>query len=153
MKKIILLTIAILIAACQSTNTVSEEDSQIFEKNVEGLSIFDTLFKDLDKQGELYNKILTSALDKKRGVAEDNQKEHLSVVFPGDAYLGPDYMPLIQDRLALYQKISRATSGNELLEIKEETLDRFGRFTKKEENLFLIGFLKHVYLNLNLLDG
>tara|TARA_B100001750_G_C15258416_1_gene471384 strand:- start:111 stop:632 length:522 start_codon:yes stop_codon:yes gene_type:complete len=35
MKKIILLTIAILIAACQSTNTVSEEDSQIFEKNVQ----------------------------------------------------------------------------------------------------------------------
>ena len=35
MKKIILLTIAILIVACQSTNTVSEEDSQIFEKNVQ----------------------------------------------------------------------------------------------------------------------
>ena len=91
---------------------------------------------------ELYNKILSSALDKKRGVTEDNQKEHLSVVFPGDAYLGRDYMPLVQDRLAFYQKISRATSGGELLEIKEETRDRFGRFTKKEENLFLISEVK-----------
>jgi len=35
MKKIILLTLAVLIVACQSNNTVSEEDSQIFEKNVQ----------------------------------------------------------------------------------------------------------------------
>ena len=56
--------------------------------------------------------------------------------------MGRDYMPLVQDRLAFYQKISRATSGEELLKIKEETLDRFGRFTKKEENLFLISEVK-----------
>jgi hypothetical protein len=35
MKKIIILTIGTLLVSCQSSNTVSEEDSKIFEKNVQ----------------------------------------------------------------------------------------------------------------------
>ena len=35
MKKILLLTLTMFIVACQSNGTVSEEDSQIFEKNVQ----------------------------------------------------------------------------------------------------------------------
>ena len=35
MKKLILLTLALIVASCQSSNTVSEEDSQTFEKNVQ----------------------------------------------------------------------------------------------------------------------
>ena len=50
MKKIILLTIAILIVACQSTNTVSEEDSQIFEKNVQTFT--DDHIKQIDNKVE-----------------------------------------------------------------------------------------------------
>jgi two-component system chemotaxis sensor kinase CheA len=37
---------------------LSNFSQEIFKKSVEGLSIFDTLFKDLDRQSELYNKIL-----------------------------------------------------------------------------------------------
>ena len=37
MKKLILLTVTLLVAACQSSNTISEEDSQTFEKNVQFL--------------------------------------------------------------------------------------------------------------------
>ena len=37
MKKIILLTLAVFIVSCQSNNTVSEEDSQIFEQNVQSI--------------------------------------------------------------------------------------------------------------------
>ena len=35
MKKLILLTVTLLVADCQSSNTISEEDSQTFEKNVQ----------------------------------------------------------------------------------------------------------------------
>jgi len=83
---------------------------------------------------ELYNKILSAALDG----GEQDKKELLSVVFSGDAYLGNDYMPLVQDRLSFYQKISSATSKKDLFEIKEEAVDRFGRFSNKEENFFML---------------
>ena len=67
-----------------------------------------------------------------------DKRELLSVVFAGDAYLGSDYMPLVQDRLAFYQKISSATSKKALFEIKEEVVDRFGGFSNKEENFFIL---------------
>lgn len=87
---------------------------------------------------ELYNKILSAALDEKRSTKEATKKEHLSIVFPEDAYLGSDYIPIVQDRLDFYQKVSSATSNEELQKIKEEALDRFGRFSNKEKNFFLI---------------
>lgn len=87
---------------------------------------------------ELYNKILSAALDESQKGGGHDKKELLSVVFAGDAYLGSDYMPLVQDRLAFYQKISSATSKKALFEIKEEAVDRFGGFSNKEENLFIL---------------
>lgn len=87
---------------------------------------------------ELYNKILSAALDESQNGDGHEKKELLSVVFAGDAYLGSDYMPLVQDRLAFYQKISSATSKKALFEIKEEAVDRFGGFSNKEENFFIL---------------
>ena len=87
---------------------------------------------------ELYNKILSAALDEGQNGGGHEKKELLSVVFAGDAYLGSDYMPLVQDRLAFYQKISSATSKKALFEIKEEVVDRFGGFSNKEENFFIL---------------
>ena len=87
---------------------------------------------------ELYNKILSAALDESQKGGGHDKKELLSVVFAGDAYLGSDYMPLVQDRLAFYQKISSATSKKALFEIKEEVVDRFGGFSNKEENFFIL---------------
>ena len=87
---------------------------------------------------ELYNKILSAALDESQKGGGHDKKELLSVVFAGDAYLGSDYMPLVQDRLAFYQKISSATSKKALFEIKEEAVDRFGGFSNKEENFFIL---------------
>ena len=87
---------------------------------------------------ELYNKILSAALDESQNGGGREKKELLSVVFAGDAYLGSDYMPLVQDRLTFYQKISSNTSKKGLLEIKEEAVDRFGQFSNKEENFFIL---------------
>jgi len=48
MKKLILLTVTLLVAACQSSNTISEEDSQIFEKNVQ--TIKDTWIQGFEEE-------------------------------------------------------------------------------------------------------
>ncbi|MBG08129.1 MAG: hypothetical protein CME68_05185 [Halobacteriovoraceae bacterium] len=37
---------------------VSEFSKKIFDKDIQGMSIYETLFKDLEKNGELYNKIM-----------------------------------------------------------------------------------------------
>ena len=85
---------------------------------------------------ELYNKILSEALDKKNNVVEKKKKEKLSLVFSGSALIDSVYMPLVQDRLFFYQRISETKDAVVLDEIKEEVVDRFGACTKNIENLF-----------------
>ena len=87
---------------------------------------------------ELYNKILSDALDKKDGQGERQKRDKMVVVFSGSAFIDDKYMPLVQDRLSFYNKISAANSVEGLLEIKEELCDRFGVFSKNIENLFLL---------------
>ena len=87
---------------------------------------------------ELYNKILSEALNKKQGDGLIEEKEKPVFVFSGSAFIDDLYMPLVQDRLAFYQKISNATDVQDLYKIKEELLDRFGLFGKNIENLFLL---------------
>ena len=85
---------------------------------------------------ELYNKILSEALNKKRGLIEKKKKEKLVFVFSGTALIEDPYMPLVQDRLHFYQRLSKAIKTEEVDEIKEEMLDRFGPCTENTENLF-----------------
>ena len=87
---------------------------------------------------ELYNKILTDVLSNKQGEVLAEEKEKAGVVFSGPAFIDEGYMPLVQDRLSFYQKISKVFAVDDLFEIKEEFLDRFGVFGKNIENLFLI---------------
>ena len=48
MKKILILALTLFIVACQSNSTVSEEDSQIFEKNVQ--TIKDTWIQGFEEE-------------------------------------------------------------------------------------------------------
>ena len=72
------------------------------------------------------------------------EKEKAGVVFSGPAFIDEGYMPLVQDRLSFYQKISKVFAVDDLFEIKEEFLDRFGVFGKNIENLFLITEIQYL---------
>lgn len=91
---------------------------------------------------ELYNKILSSALNEEQGRADSVEKEPMAVIYSQDAYLGSDYMPLVQDRLGFYEKISKVRRIEDLNDIKNEALDRFGRFSNKEESLFFLSEIR-----------
>lgn len=52
------------------------------------------------------------------------------------AILPEDYLPDVGERLTLYKRLARSTSDEELEGLREETLDRFGRFTPEIRALF-----------------
>ena len=87
---------------------------------------------------ELYNKILSEALNEKSGGGVKKPKEKLRIVFSGSAFIDARYMPLVQDRLYFYQRLSSVNKTEDLFAIKEALLDRFGPFTKNVDALFLL---------------
>ena len=87
---------------------------------------------------DLYNKILSEALEERRGAGREEKKEKLSVLFEGRAFIDRAFMPLVQDRLFFYQKISDCIAVDSLSRIRSEILDRFGVLSKCTENLLKI---------------
>ena len=68
----------------------------------------------------------------------EGKKEKLSVLFEGRAFIDRVFMPLVQDRLFFYQKISDCFAVDSLSRIRSEILDRFGALSKSTENLLKI---------------
>jgi len=82
----------------------------------------------------------------KRGEGTPVKKEKLSVLYSGCAQIDKEYMPLVQDRLYFYQKISAATTVSEVSAVQNEIIDRFGPLREETINLFKIAmksFIKY----------
>ncbi|MFV1957120.1 MAG: transcription-repair coupling factor [bacterium] len=84
---------------------------------------------------DLFSQLLEQAVKSASG------KSHLLDVEPVlnlgiPAILPEDYLPDVGERLTLYKRMARSASDQELESLREETLDRFGRFTPEIMALF-----------------
>jgi transcription-repair coupling factor (superfamily II helicase) len=91
---------------------------------------------------ELYNKILSEAIKERRGEEICPEKDKLSIVFSGGAQINADYMPLVQDRLYFYQKISDVKTKGGLNKIRHELKDRFGTIPPDTEMLLKLSSIQ-----------
>ncbi|MGC9367108.1 MAG: transcription-repair coupling factor [bacterium] len=103
---------------------------------------------DCDIGYELYLKYLNEAIHKLRaGSGEQGIKEiELSVDLP--YYLPPDYIEDSQERVYLYRRISTADIDN-LKNIKNELIDRFGDIPPQAENFFKVSRIYRIMKDLD----
>jgi transcription-repair coupling factor (superfamily II helicase) len=59
-----------------------------------------------------------------------------------DAYFPSTYIEKAYERTALYKRLLAIESTPELQSIKEEIVDRFGRYPEEVENLFLLSKIR-----------
>ncbi len=85
----------------------------------------------------LYNKILAESIRESQGSLESTTAPP-SVSFLGEALLGEDYMPLVEDRLYYYQQLAETKTKAGFLQIKREIRDRFGQLPGAAKNLFFV---------------
>ena len=69
------------------------------------------------------------------------------ITYFGDASLKEGYMPLSQDRLFYYQRLSSVKVKKDLSNVKKEIKDRFGRPGAGARNLYKITALRLAYTN------
>lgn len=74
---------------------------------------------------DLYLEMLTDALHEVSG--EPHQPRHkVDIHLNMSAILPPDYIPQIPERLALYRRLAKAENDQQLADLREEIIDRFG---------------------------
>jgi transcription-repair coupling factor (superfamily II helicase) len=91
---------------------------------------------------ELLNRTV-AALKSGRGLDLDaamNARVEVELHIP--ALLPEGYLPDVHARLLLYKRIASARSGEELNDLREEIIDRFGVYETPVENLFRVTALK-----------
>ncbi|MFZ5453230.1 MAG: transcription-repair coupling factor [Thermodesulfobacteriota bacterium] len=84
---------------------------------------------------ELYLQLLEQAIKEFKGEAREEPLSDPEIRLPVAAYLPEDYVPDIQQRLALYRRLSDRLSPEMVQELEEELLDRFGPLPLEGRNL------------------
>ena len=91
---------------------------------------------------DLYCKLLSKAVAGLKGVEQKEEKETL-VDLAVNAFIPDRYITSHNQRIELYKKISAIETKDDVLEVYDETLDRFGDVPKEVYNLMLASLIRH----------
>jgi transcription-repair coupling factor (superfamily II helicase) len=92
---------------------------------------------------ELYLQLLEEAIREFKGEPLEDLAPDPEVRLPVAAYLPEDYVPDVQQRLALYRRLSGRLTPEMLDELAQELLDRFGPLPPEGRNLLDVVRFKH----------
>ena len=92
---------------------------------------------------EYYNELLKAAINKK--LLAVDKKNIVDIVFFGKALIAKQFVFNEVERLSFYTKINKAEEEEELKEIKEELLDRFGKIPDETNSFIDLAVIKLFY--------
>ncbi len=92
---------------------------------------------------ELYLQLLEQSIREFKGEAREEPVPDPEIRLPVAAYLPEDYVPDVQQRLALYRRLSDRLTPEMVQEMEEELLDRFGPLPPEGRNLLEVVRAKH----------
>ena len=92
---------------------------------------------------EYYNDLLKEAINKK--LYEVDKKNIVDVVFFGKALITKRYVSSEIERLSFYTRINKANKEEELKELREELLDRFGKLPAETNSFIDLAVIKLFY--------
>lgn len=90
---------------------------------------------------DLYCKMLNEAVRYLKGEAEEEDYT-TTIDLNVDAYIPDSYIPNEYQKLDIYKRIAAIESSEEMEDMTEELIDRFGDIPKKVEKLLLVAALK-----------
>lgn len=97
---------------------------------------------------ELYVRMLEESIREVKG-EKLNLKEQTQIELSVDAYIPSNYITDNNQKIDMYNKIARIESREDLNEIFEELIDRFGDVPKAVVNVMNVSYLKSISTKLN----
>ncbi len=107
---------------------------------------------------DLYNKILKEAVNKLKNQEVETEeteelqgeKDELRIYSDIDAFFPEEYISDSEQRVNYYRRLSEAQDISEVDDIKEEIIDRYGKFHQKVQNLIQLVSIKILGRKLNI---
>lgn len=85
---------------------------------------------------DLYSQMLEEAVNEKRGIKEETpDTPEVEVELNLDAYLPAEYIQNEQAKIEIYKKLRKVESEEQLMDIKDELIDRFNEYPVEVERL------------------
>jgi len=91
---------------------------------------------------DLYTQMLKEAIDERKGQPVARVHRQPVIEIEADAYIPESYIPDSLQKIEMYKKLKAADAFNELEDIKEELIDRFGDYPREVEDLLEITKIK-----------
>lgn len=97
---------------------------------------------------DLYSQMLKEAIEKRRGVHQEEKQTEVEIDIEVDAYIPDTYISDGLQKIDMYKRFKAISTLEELEELREEMLDRFGEYPDEVDYLFQIAEMK-VYAKQN----
>lgn len=91
---------------------------------------------------DLYSQMLKEAIDQRMNEKPMEEKHQVEIDIQIDAYIPDNYISDGHQKIEMYKKFRGVTSLEEIEELKEEMVDRFGDYPPEVEYLFGIAVIK-----------
>lgn len=94
---------------------------------------------------DMYCKLLDEVMKEMQGNTKEIQnEEEIQIDINVSSYIPEDYIENSDMKIGIYQDIALCKNENELLDITDEIIDRFGNIPKEVENLIEIARIKNM---------
>lgn len=91
---------------------------------------------------EMYVKLLEQAVSEEKGEAPAVPDKDCLIDLPIDAYIPPEYISSVPQRLKIYRRIADIHNNDEAMDVTDELIDRFGEPPTSVEGLIKIALLR-----------
>lgn len=91
---------------------------------------------------DMYSQMLSEAVARKQGKNAQNEKTSVEIDLGIDAYLPVTYIEDERQKIEIYKRIREMETEENLDEIQDDLLDRFGEFPEEVSHLLTVGQIK-----------
>ncbi|MEJ9212261.1 transcription-repair coupling factor [Bacillus smithii] len=91
---------------------------------------------------DLYSQMLKEAIEERKGITVEEKPPVFEVELDIDAYIPDAYIPDGQQKIEMYKRFRALETLEEVAELQEEMVDRFGEYPKEVEYLFRVAEMK-----------
>ncbi|MGM0378700.1 MAG: transcription-repair coupling factor [Bacillota bacterium] len=100
---------------------------------------------------ELYTQLLEDSIKKAKGI-DVKEKIEANVNFNLDGYIPDSYISNAKFKLEMYKKVSSIETLEDISDLQDEFIDRFGDLPKVVNNLIKIAFIKSIFEKIGVYD-